>query len=65
MKIQTITYKLVKNLGNYQSATLEATALVEDGGLPDIAAKELMDFVRCQLYPPDTSEKQQDGNDIF
>lgn len=30
MKIETITYKRVKNLGNYQSETLEVTATVEE-----------------------------------
>ncbi|MBW4642938.1 MAG: hypothetical protein KME23_08070 [Goleter apudmare HA4340-LM2] len=51
MKIQTITYKRVKNLGNYQSETLEATAIVFEDGDPDIAANILREFVLKKLYP--------------
>ena len=30
MKVERITYKRVKNLGNYESETLELTAILED-----------------------------------
>lgn len=52
MKIETITYKQVKNLGNYQSETFEATATVEEGEEAHIAAEVLKAFVYEQLYPP-------------
>ena len=49
MKIETITYKQVKNLGNYQNETLEATAIVEEGDDPQVVAQELKAFVYAQL----------------
>ncbi len=52
MKIETITYKRVKNLGNYQSETFEAIAIVEEGEEAHIAASVLKTFVYEQLYQP-------------
>lgn len=52
MKIETITYKRVKNLGNYQSETFEVTATVEEGEEAHIVAEALKNFVYGQLYPP-------------
>ncbi|MGI2907355.1 hypothetical protein [Tolypothrix sp. VBCCA 56010] len=48
--IETITYKPVKNLGNYQSQTFEATATVEEGDDPQIVAEGLKAFVYGQLH---------------
>ncbi len=31
MKVTTVTYRRIKNLGNYQSETVELTAEVEQG----------------------------------
>ncbi|MBW4573589.1 MAG: hypothetical protein KME31_38260 [Tolypothrix carrinoi HA7290-LM1] len=50
MKIETITYKRVKNLGNYQSETFEATATVEEGEEAHIVAEVLKNFVCGQLH---------------
>lgn len=51
MKIETITYKRVKNLGNYQSETFEATAILSEDDDSDIAADTLKNFVLKTLYP--------------
>lgn len=51
MKIETITYKRVHNLGNYQNETLEVTAIVEEGEEAHIVAKVLKAFVYEQFYP--------------
>ncbi len=51
MQIQTITYKQIKNLGNYQSATLEATAIVNEGEDLCECVEALKKFVIDQLYP--------------
>lgn len=56
MKVETITYKRVKNLGNYQSETFEATATVEEGEEAHIVASVLKNFVYKQLYPPVVKE---------
>lgn len=59
MKIETITYRRVKNLGNYQSETFEATVTLEEEDHPEVVAEDLKEFVRLQLYPPG-AEVQQD-----
>jgi hypothetical protein len=45
MKIKTITYQRVKNLGNHESKRLEMIADVSDGEDPIIAFNVLEDFV--------------------
>jgi hypothetical protein len=52
MKIETITYKRVNNLGNYQSETLEVTATVEEGEEAHIVAKVLKTFVYSLSLSP-------------
>ncbi|MGI2904902.1 hypothetical protein [Tolypothrix sp. VBCCA 56010] len=52
MKIETITYKRIKNLGNYQSETFEAIATIAEEEDPHLAGEELKAFVWAQLYPP-------------
>lgn len=42
MPIKSITYKRIKNLGNYESKTLEATSIVNEG---DDAARELEELI--------------------
>ncbi|HYX18780.1 MAG TPA: hypothetical protein VE944_31310 [Nostoc sp.] len=51
MKIETITYKRVKNLGNYQSETMEVTAVLDQFDEPDEVSKQLRTLVQNQLYP--------------
>ena len=49
MKISSISYQAVKNLGNYESERLEATATVEEGEDPALLIKNLRKFVHAQL----------------
>ncbi len=51
MKIETITYKRIKNLGNFNSEHFEATAILSEDDNPDLAADNLKDFVLKKLYP--------------
>lgn len=61
MKIETITYKRVKNLGNFENETFQATATLEEGEDEAVTAKRLMSFVIGQLYPVHpTSEQGQE-----
>ncbi len=61
MKITSISYQAVKNLGNYESERLEATAIVEDGEDPVEKTKELRRFVHWQLIePPNFSGKKRE-----
>jgi hypothetical protein len=41
MKIKTITYKRVRNLGNYQSETNDSIAILGEGEDPHLAGEEL------------------------
>jgi hypothetical protein len=45
MKITTITYKRIHNLGNFQSQTFEFTAEVHDDELPLKVAEQLRFYV--------------------
>ncbi|MDZ8227549.1 hypothetical protein [Nostoc sp. ChiVER01] len=56
MKIETITYRRVKNLGNYNTEAMELTATLEDEDLPEDVAENLKLFVRNQLFPPVTEQ---------
>jgi hypothetical protein len=66
--ITKITYKRIKNLGNYQSETLEAEAVVNELENPEQVMKELREFVMNSLYPQDhieTAKKDSDGDTFF
>ena len=52
MKIETITYKRVKNLGNFQTETIEMTAVLDQYDDPNVVSQELRELVKNQLFPP-------------
>lgn len=52
MNIKTITYKRIKNLGNYQSETLEATAELGENDSPEMELENLRRFVMEGLLTP-------------
>ena len=56
MKVKTVSYKRIKSLGNYQSATLEMHIEVMEGENVDEATKELQDMVDGLLGVPKLSE---------
>lgn len=49
MKVKTITYKRIFNLGNYESKHLEETAEIDDHDDPDKAATELITIVERKV----------------
>ena len=59
MKIESITYKRIKNLGNYQSETFEATATVEEGDDPQVVGEGLKAFVYGQLNRAVVEDKSE------
>lgn len=56
MKVKTITYQRVKNLGNYESERLEMTVEVEEGENEEYVAKALIEKVNQILFPPKKEE---------
>ncbi|MEH2288316.1 hypothetical protein [Nostoc sp.] len=52
MKIETITYKRVKNLGNFQSETMEVTAVLDQYDQASQVSEQLRELVNNQLFPP-------------
>lgn len=52
MPIKNITYKRIKNLGNYESKTLEATSIVNESDDAARELEELIAFVESSLFPP-------------
>lgn len=63
MKILTISYRRTKNLGDYNSETLEETAQVEESDLAGEAFYELRAFVLAHLELP-TKNQTSDDEDI-
>ena len=53
MKIKTITYQRVKNLGNYESERMELVAELDDGEDVEVAIGQLKKEVREALNIPD------------
>jgi hypothetical protein len=49
MLIQSITCKLIRNLGNYQSETLEATAIIGEDECVNEAIRNLRRLLRIKL----------------
>ncbi|MEH1911267.1 hypothetical protein [Nostoc sp.] len=60
MKIETITYKRVKSLGNYQNETMEVTAVLDQYDDPDQVSQQLRELVKSQLFPPESVPTQTD-----
>lgn len=68
MKITKITYQAVKNLGNYESERLEASADIEEGEDPTDAALKLRRWVNLTLDAPPNSimgKPREDPKDDF
>jgi len=56
MKPKTVSYKRIKNLGNYESEHLEVFAEIDENEDPSEASQKLREFVAEQLQvkvPPD------------
>ncbi|KJH72941.1 hypothetical protein UH38_05255 [Aliterella atlantica CENA595] len=64
MKITSISYQAVRNLGNYESERLEATAEVALGDDPIETVRSLRLFVHEQLDAP-SSAMPDDHNPLF
>lgn len=64
MKITSVSYQAVRNLGNYESERLEATADVALGDDPIETVRQLRLFVHEQLDAP-TSPMPTDHNPLF
>lgn len=57
IKIRTITYDRVKNLGNYENEKIHVEALLEEGEDPDIVLNGLRDFVDFHLQSRPLNER--------
>lgn len=64
MIITSISYQAVKNLGNYESERLEATATVEEDENVTEATKQLKAFVHAGLNAP-ASPSDSESNPLF
>jgi hypothetical protein len=61
--ITTISYRRVKNLGNYQSETIEAQYLLSENETPEEGMIKLRSFVLHELYPEDPNKVTEDDID--
>lgn len=68
MEIKTITVKEVRNLGNFQNRTVEATGHLVEGEDPKEKAKELIKFVHDEIYldpkGSDSSNSEQSPTEV-
>lgn len=60
MKIITVTYGRTVNLGNYESARLDATAEVERGETPEDALGRLREWIEAQVENERMARKSPD-----
>ncbi len=65
MIIKSISYQKVKNLGNYESERLEATATVEEDENVAEAVSQLRAFVEFQLDAPVSPFADEEHNPLF
>lgn len=63
MQVKTISYRRVKNLGNYQSETLEMTVELDETDDVWESTNKLKHIVREQLFPYKVTE-ETDIDDI-
>ncbi len=49
MEIQSITYRRMKNLGNFENETIEITSLVQQGDVPDTVLEQMRAWTTAQL----------------
>ncbi|MEH1981399.1 MAG: hypothetical protein V7L27_19385 [Nostoc sp.] len=64
MKIETITYKRVKNLGNFQSETMEVIAVLDQYDEPDQVSEQLRELVKNQLFPQTPAPTPNEADDF-
>ena len=61
MRIQTVSYRRLRNLGNFENDAVEATAAVERGETPEQALAKLADWVHERLgMSPDAIRLMED-----
>ena len=66
MNIKTITYGFKRNMGNYESKYVEATAEIDDEDDPTEAFITLQDWVHSQLVKsPNLIGSELDIEDVF
>ena len=65
VRIKTITYQKVKNLGNYESERLEMSAQVDEDDEPFLVASELRLMVNQLLEEPVAKDPEEESEDGF
>ena len=65
MRIKTITYQKVKNLGNYESERLEMSAQVDEDDEPFLVASELRLMVNQLLEEPVAKDPEEESESGF
>ena len=65
VRIKTITYQKVKNLGNYESERLEMSAQVDEDDEPFLVASELRLMVNQLLDEPVAKDSEEESESGF
>jgi hypothetical protein len=64
MHFKTVTYKRIKNLGNYESATIEVSVEMSPYEDPKMVARAVIDNVECMLGVGPYKEKDAETNEL-
>lgn len=64
MNIKTISYRRIKNLGNYENESVEWVADLEEGDDPEEMTNRLRKGVIDFLYPPSYAHLTDDDDEF-
>lgn len=65
MKVETVQYKRLTNLGNYENETVAVTVLVEEGDTPQAALEAARAFVERNRTDPNRERQLDDARWIL
>lgn len=57
--VHKVTYRRLKNLGNYENETVEVEAIVLAGQTPEQVLRTLRNWVTVQMFRPEDSNIEQ------
>jgi len=67
MVIKSLSYKRIRNLGNYETSSLEGSVELDPGENPHIAYNRLKSFIhfKLELISAEEFKKVEDTKEIF
>lgn len=63
-RITSVSYKQNRNLGNFESSAIEATAIVDESDNPEEVLQNIKQFVLDNLYPENKVQQDDDNKQV-